>query len=389
MSTQDLRDRATAAISDRSEALIEMSHRIHANPETAFQEVKASGWLADALTEGGFAVERGVADLETAFRATAGSGPLNIVICAEYDALPAIGHACGHNIIASAALGAGLALAPLAEELDITVTVMGTPAEEGGAGKIIMLERGAFDGVHAAMMIHPSPTEIVEMPMVAASHFTVRYHGKPAHAAGFPEEGVNAADAMVIAQTAIGLRRQQMRATEKVHGIVTKGGDAPNIIPAETEGWFITRALTAERLSEFSESIERCFQAGALATGAELEIFPTTEPYAHVVHDEIMADAYARALDEIGRDYVRRAADPTSTGGSTDMGNVSLRIPSIHPSIGIDSLPAVNHQPEFAAACITPTADRAVLDGARAMALTVIDLATHETARAALLRSGD
>ncbi|MGB4137171.1 MAG: M20 family metallopeptidase [Microbacterium sp.] len=385
MTAQSLRDHVRNDVQGRRDALIEMSHRIHANPETAFNEVRASGWLTDALGDAGFTVERGIAGLDTAFRATAGSGPLHIVICAEYDALPAIGHACGHNIIAASALGAGVALAPLADQLGITMTVMGTPAEEGGAGKIIMLERGAFDGAHAAMMIHPSPTEIVEMPMVAASHFTVRYHGKPAHAAGFPEAGINAADAMVIAQTAIGLRRQQMRPTEKVHGIVTKGGDAPNIIPAETEGWFITRALTADRLADFSESIERCFQAGALATGAKLEIFPTTEPYAHVVHDQIMADAYARALDEIGRDYVRRAVDPTSTGGSTDMGNVSLKIPTIHPSIGIDSLPAVNHQPEFAAACITPAADRAVVDGATAMALTVIDLATDDNARAALL----
>ena len=180
--------------------LIEISHRIHASPETSFAEEKASAWLAEALEAGGFAVERGVCDLPTAFVARAGSGPLHIAICAEYDALPGAGHACGHNIIAAAALGAGLLLAPLADSLGITVSIVGTPAEEGGGGKILMLDRGAFDGVHAAMMVHPYPYEVAETPTIAAQVFQVDYFGKEAHASAFPELGVNAADALTIAQ---------------------------------------------------------------------------------------------------------------------------------------------------------------------------------------------
>ena len=175
-------------------------HRIHANPELCFEEEQASAWAAEALADGGFAVEAGVCDLPTAFVATAGSGPLTIAICAEYDALPGIGHACGHNVIAAAAVGAGLALAPLADDLGITVKVMGTPAEEGGGGKILMLERGAFDGVHAAMMVHPAPIEMDHMPCLAVSHVEVHYTGKEAHASAFPELGINAADALTVAQ---------------------------------------------------------------------------------------------------------------------------------------------------------------------------------------------
>src|SRR3954451_21919815 len=185
-------------------ALLELSHTIHAHPEVCFEEERSSAWVADALADAGYAVEAPVADLPTAFVATAGTGPLTIGICAEYDALPAIGHACGHNIICAAGVGAGLALAPLADDLCITIKVFGTPAEEGGGGKILMLERGVFDGVHAAMMVHPSPTEMPTMPCLAVSHLDVHYHGKEAHASAWPEQGINAADALTVAQVGVG-----------------------------------------------------------------------------------------------------------------------------------------------------------------------------------------
>src|SRR5205814_4892297 len=181
------------------------------NPETAFEEYRACAWVAEELADAGFAIERGICDLPTAFRARAGSGPLNIAICAEYDSLPGIGHACGHNVIAAMAVGAGLAAAKVADDLGFTVTVIGTPAEEGGGGKILLLERGAFAGVHAAMMVHPAPVDVVEPVTLAWWDFEVRYTGKSAHASAFPELGINAADALTVAQTAIGLLRQHIR----------------------------------------------------------------------------------------------------------------------------------------------------------------------------------
>ena len=370
-------------IVDQSQGpLIELSHQIHSHPETSFEEVRASAWCADALAGGGFAIESGVSDLPTAFTATAGSGPLTVGICAEYDALPGIGHACGHNVIAASAVGAGLALAQIADDLGITVKVFGTPAEEGGGGKIYMLDRGAFDGVHLAMMVHPAPVDQETMHCLAVSHFEVRYTGKDAHASAFPELGINAADALTVSQVAIGLLRQQARRTDQVHGIVTRGGDAPNIIPAHTEARYYVRAKNLAELSEWEPRVHRCFEAGALATGAQLEIEQQSPPYSEMKDDGELRGLYRKNSEDLGRTY------PTTgglTGGSTDMANVSLAIPTIHPMIGIDSKGAVTHQPEFTAACASPSADRAVVDGAVGMAWTVIDAATTESLRSRLI----
>ncbi|MBA3654461.1 MAG: amidohydrolase, partial [Actinobacteria bacterium] len=250
-----------STVDDGARSLIDLSHRIHANPELCFEEEKSSAWVAEILEGGGFAVDMGVCDLPTAFVATAGSGPLTIAICAEYDALPGIGHACGHNVIAAAAAGAGLALAPLADDLGVTVKVMGTPAEEGGGGKIYMLERGAFDGVDAAMMVHPAPNEMDRFPCLAVSHVDVHYTGKEAHASAFPELGINAADAITVAQTAIGLLRQHIRSTDRIHGIVTHGGDAPNVVPAHTTGKWYIRSRTLKELEDLEPRVYKCFEA--------------------------------------------------------------------------------------------------------------------------------
>jgi amidohydrolase len=380
------KDAAKSGVDDSCDELIELSHRIHANPELKFEEVKSSAWVAEALAGHGFSVEVGVCDLPTAFVATSGSGPLHIGICAEYDALPDIGHACGHNVIAAAAVGAGIGLAPLADDLGISVTVLGTPAEEGGGGKILMMDGGAFDGIHAAMMVHPGPVEQLSMPCLAIDVFDVFYHGKSAHASAWPEQGINAADALTIAQTAIGLLRQHIRPTDRIHGIVTKGGSAPNIVPAETSGWFCVRARDLAELAELNPRVRRCFEAGALATGCTMDIVPQSPPYSEMIPDDEMGALYQANAEALGRRFphipeaVRQRA-----AASTDMANVSLRIPTIHPMLGLDSAPAVNHQPEFAAECITPKADRAVLDGATAMAWTSIDLATTEPVRTRLL----
>src|SRR6266540_7493912 len=295
---------AKAAARDRIEGakqqLLDLSHRIHAEPELGMEEEHACAWLCDALTGAGFAVERGVGGLETAFSARSGPGPLRVVVCAEYDALPGIGHACGHNVIAAMAAGAGMGLAAVADEVGVEVTVLGTPDEEAGGGKITLLERGAFDGAHAAMMVHPAPFDIVEMPIIAADQISVRYRGKEAHAAAFPELGVNAADALVVAQTAIGLLRQHIRSTDRIHGIVTKGGDAENVVPADTSGKWMARATTLGDLEDLLPKVLRCFEAGALATGATLDVtrYP---PYAEMRHDPDLVEAYRRNAEAVGR----------------------------------------------------------------------------------------
>jgi amidohydrolase len=362
--------------------LIALSHRLHAHPEIGWREERACAWISELLDGAGFAVERGTCDLPTAFVARYGTGPLHIAICAEYDALPEIGHACGHNIIAAAAVGAGIAAAKLADDLGLTVSVIGTPAEEilDSGGKILLLERGAFDGVHAAMMIHPGPSDIVEPNLIAATMFDVEYTGTPAHAGAYPHHGVNAADALVVAQTAIGLLRQQLRPTDRVHGIVTKGGEAPNIIPASTSARYAVRALQVADLEDVRDKVFRCFEAGALATGATLAISGGAKPYAEGAWDTELSALFRRNGEALGRTF-----GTSPIPASTDMGNISQAMPTIHPMLGIESGTAVNHQPEFTAHTVTAAGDRAVVDGATAMAWTIIDLATDEAIRARLL----
>jgi amidohydrolase len=340
-------------------------------------------------------VQAGICDLPTAFSASVGSGPLHIGIMAEYDSLPVVGHACGHNLIASMSVGAALAAAKVADEAGLTITVLGTPAEEIGnaGGKILLLERGAFKGMHAAMMVHPAPMDIVQMKIIAASMFDVHYTGKEAHASAFPELGINAADALTVAQTSIGLLRQHIRQTDRIHGICTHGGDAANIVPAHTSARYMIRGESVKDMEELRVKVRRCFEAGALATGSKLEIKGGDKPYTEMRHDAPMAELYRRNAESLGRSFgipesARAFVTPEMAArmsASTDMGNVSLALPSIHPMIGIDSFPAVNHQPEFAAHCVSPAADQALWDGALAMAWTIIDMAADQDLRKRLL----
>ena len=365
-----------------------LSHRLHAHPELGFEEENASLWLSEALREAGFDVERGVCGMPTAFSARSGHGPLHVAICAEYDALPGIGHACGHNLIAAMAIGAGIAAAKVADEVGLTVHVLGTPAEEVGnaSGKVLMLERGGFAGIHAAMMVHPAPAEMLEAHLIAASMFDVRYTGKEAHASATPELGINAADALTVAQTSIGLLRQHLRPTDRVHGIITHGGDAPNVVPAHTSARYIVRADTLEELKDVRKRVYCCFEAGALATGAKLEILGGDKPYADVRYDHEISGVYRKNAEALGRQFPTLPPILARLAASTDMGNVSQVIPSIHPMIGLNTLPAANHQPEFTAHCVTSVADKAALDGSLAMAWTAIDLATTPGLRARLLQ---
>jgi amidohydrolase len=383
----DAKSAARESFESARDGLIELSHRIHAHPELGFEEEQASSWLCESLAGAGFAVEKGICDLPTAFRARAGSGPLHIAICAEYDCLPGIGHACGHNIIAASAVGAALAAAKVADEVGLTVSVIGTPAEEVGnaGGKILLLERGAFEGIHAAMMVHPAPLDILRPKIIAASMFEVHCTGKESHASAFPELGVNAADALTIAQTALGLLRQHIRSTDRIHGIVTNGGAAPNVVPAHTSARYIIRSETLDQLVELRPRVYRCFEAGGLATGAKIAITGGDKPYAEMRHDEAMAALYRRNSEALGRLFPDLGEWEKRPTGSTDMGNVSLAMPSIHPMIGINSLPSVNHQPEFAAHCVTPGADKALGDAALAMAWTCIDMAKNHEIREGLM----
>ena len=402
----DVKDTITETVAGARERLTGLSHRLHAHPEVAWAEERAAAWVAAELADAGFDVEANACGLPTAFIARAGTGPLHVGICAEYDALPALGHACGHNIIAAAAVGAGLALAATADDLGLTVTVFGTPAEEGGGGKVYMLERGAFSGVHAAMMVHPGPVDVAEARPFAVSHMLVRYRGRATHAAAYPEQGVNAADAFTIAQVAIGLLRQQLLPSTRVHGIITHGGDAPNAIPDRTQGRWYVRAETLRELAGLEPRVRRCFEAGALATGCELEIEAEAPPYAEFRNDPDLLPLYRANAERLGRQFAPAegtapgSAGAETAGGagdagagrmnraSTDMGNVSLVVPSIHPYIGIGSLPAVNHQKEFAAHCVTQAADRALVDGAIGLAWTAADAALDEAIRGRLLAGG-
>jgi amidohydrolase len=384
---QSAKDGAQEKLNAIRSSLVDLSHRIHAKPELGFEEENASVWLSELLDQSGFKVEKNIAGMPTAFLARAGSGPLHIGICAEYDCLPGIGHACGHNLIAAMSAGAGIAAAKIADELGVSITVLGTPAEEVGnaSGKIRMLEHGAFQGLHASMMVHPAPFDAATMKIIAASMFDACYHGKEAHASAFPELGINAADALTIAQMSIGLLRQHIKYTDRIHGIVTKGGDAPNIVPAHTSAKYIIRADNLKELEELRERVLRCFEAGAIATGSKLEVLGGDKPYANMIHDLELAALYQRNAEALGRKFHDLGPMKERVAASTDMGNVSHVVPSIHPAIGIDSLPAVNHQPEFTAQCVKPAADQAIFDGALSMAWTIADLASNPEVRTRLL----
>jgi amidohydrolase len=323
-------------------------------------------------------VEHPAYGLETSFAARVGSGGPEVVICAEYDALPGVGQACGHNIIAAAALGAGYALASIADDMGFRVTVLGTPAEEKYGGKIDLIEAGAFESASAAMMIHPTPTDVVDPNVIAIAELDVHFHGKTAHASAYPHLGVNALDAFVQGYVNISTLRQQLLPTDKVHGIVVEGGEAPNIIPDYTRSSWYVRAQTRDRLDELMARVAACFEGAAAATGCTVEVEPIGHVYDELISNPTMVDLFEANARALGRKMARGSELPPSQAGSTDMGNVSRVVPTIHPMVGIDSHPAVNHQAEFAAHTITPSGELAIRDGALAMAWTVIDLAERD-----------
>lgn len=359
--------------------LIALSNQLHADPELGWQEHRSSAAVAGVLAAHGFEIEQPYLGLETAFRATAGPGQFTVGFLAEYDALPGLGHACGHNLISAMSVGGAISLAAVADDLDIAVEVIGTPAEEGGGGKIELLERGAFTDLDFALMAHPAPVDVAEAQPFAVAHWHVQFDGKAAHAAAYPERGVNANDAFLIAQLAISLLRQQLPATVRVHGVQTRGGEAPNAIPERTEGRWYVRAESMEQLLALEERVLKCFEAGALATGATLTVTPESARYSEMRTDEAALALYKANATELGRDFNVTPEAATMNRASTDMGNVSLVVNAIHPYIGVGGT-ASNHQLEFAAACVGETAEQTLRDGAVALAWTALDVALARTA---------
>jgi len=348
---------------------------MYENPEVGFQEYETSARMVEVLRSGGFEVEYPAYGLDTAFVAHAGTSGPRVIICAEMDALPEVGQACGHNIIGSAAIGAGLALAGLVDELGIRVTVLGTPAEEHLGGKVDLINAGAFKDASAAMMIHPSVEDLVDPQFLAITHIEVDFYGKASHAASQPELGINALDAAVQAYVNVSTLRQQLLDSDRVHGIITYGGGAPNVIPAHTSMLWNVRSSTEARLDELYPKVEACFKAAAIATGCTYEVKESGNRYTDMRSDLVLCELYEENSDSLGRPMSRLADLPPMSSGSTDMANVSYEVPTIHPMLDLRCYPIVNHQPEFAAHTITADGKANLRDGALAMAWTIIDLA--------------
>jgi len=381
-----LKERVIAEVDRRRDELIALSLKIHANPEIAFQEDRASAWLADYLESEGFAVERGICKLPTAFRAGFGKGEPRVAIIAEYDALPGVGHGCGHNIIGTASAAAGLAAKAVAGETGGTVLVIGTPAEEAAGGKVYMAARGAFDGLTCAMMAHPGNRDVAVSHALACLELNVEYHGKAAHAAARPEAGLNALDAMVAAFVNVGLLRQQLRDSARVHGIITDGGQAVNVIPHHTAASLLLRAEEDAYLDEvLKDKVLACFQAAAQATGCRLEHrWGEESRYKAMRTNRACAAAYQANIESLGRTVME--PESRRSMGSTDMGNVSAIVPSIHPSVTVAPPEVPIHTEAFRDLAATEAGHRALLDSAKALAMTAVDVLTDAGLRQRMRR---
>ncbi|MFQ5828618.1 MAG: M20 family metallopeptidase [Candidatus Methylomirabilia bacterium] len=378
MTTDELKAKICQAVDALGGELEALSHQIHANPELGFKEEKAHAWLTDFLERKGFRVERGAGSLPTAFRATLpGSGPgPTIAILAEYDALPKIGHACGHNVIAASGAGAGAALALALSAIPFpgAIQVIGTPAEEGGAGKVRLIEAGAFKGVEAALMIHPRSGTRIWRPSLGIIKVKAEFHGKAAHASSWPWRGINALNAVIQLFVGLDAMRQQLRPDARVHGVITQGGDQPNIIPEYAAAEFYLRSESKEYLKELLRRFEACADGAARATGATVAITP--DP---VIHDPLkpnftMAGLFEKNLERIG--FPVDPEEPEAGYGSTDCGNLSQVIPTIHPYIRISTDGIPGHSREFAEWAKSPMARTGMVAAAKALAMTALDLLT-------------
>lgn len=380
MDVTEAKDIVRAEIERLTPALLEVSHSIHANPELNFDEHHAHEVLTGVLEDEGVDVERGAYDMPTAFDARVGTadGPTVAVLC-EYDALPGIGHACGHNIIGSAGLGAGVAVAKVAEALGGRVAILGTPAEEGGGGKEFMIRRGAFDDIDLAMMVHPADRDLRTMHTIAIQQLHAQYSGQAAHAAAAPHKGRNALDAAVLGYNAVAALRQHIRPEERVHGVFTDGGDKPNIVPSKAATEWYVRSGNMDSLEDLKTRVLHCLEGGALACGCEMDHQWIDPPFYDMVDNHPLLDLYVQNAMETGR-HPLPEEEGAMVVGSTDMGNVSYAVPSIHPMVKAAPVGTSIHTPDFEVYAGGEEGDRAVIDGALTMALTLVDcLADAET----------
>lgn len=375
MDIERLKTLVVGEIDSRRQQLSELSLKIHANPEIAFQEVKSSTWLTEYLKGNGFSVEQGICGLATAFRASYGQGKPTIAILAEYDALPKLGHACGHNIIATSAVGAGIAAKLAVDSFGGTVLVIGTPGEEMEGGKVFMVDRGAFNGVDVAMMMHPGVRNTATIRGLACQSLEVEFFGKPAHAAARPAEGINALEALIQSFTAINSLRQHIKSSARIHGIITDGGEAANVVPAHSAGYFIVRAEDDDYLDELKQKVINCFTGAAMASGARLEYKWGEVRYSSLRNNLTLAQLFRRNIQSLGRKMP--LSDPRVSFGSTDMGNVSQLVPGIHPMVAIAPVNVLGHSPEFASAAASEKGILGLLDAAKALAMTVVDLVAN------------
>ncbi len=372
-STGQLKDAIGTRIDALRPELERVGRDIHANPEVGYEERQAVAWLAELLKKHGFSVEVGVADTPTAFVATRrnGTGP-TVAFLAEYDALRGLGHGCGHNLIATASTGAGIALAEALDRLRGRVLVIGTPAEEGGGGKIRLINNGIFQEVDAAMMFHPDTRTQVLHWALAVTHMRFEFIGRAAHASGDPEKGINALDAFVLAYNGISLLRQQMKDGARLHGFLKEGGTAPNIIPERTSGEFLVRARDQAYMEELVQKVKNIFQAAALATGCSLKLTFDEQPYSDLRNNAVLARLFEENLRRVGLDPVEGV--PWENAGSTDMGNVSHVVPALHPTVAIASAEVPGHSQGFLEAAGSRRGYQAMIDAAKALAMTGADL---------------
>ena len=372
MNTEKLKTSVIGEIDARRQQLSELSLKIHANPELGFHETKAASWLTQYLMENGFTIEQGICGLPTAFRGSYGQGKPVIAILAEYDALPKLGHACGHNLIAGCAVGAGVASKPAIDQFGGSILVIGTPSEEMWAGKAIMAERKAFNNLDIAMMVHPGVHNTVTTQALACQSLEVEFFGKAAHAAAQPEAGINALEAMLNSFAAINSLRQHIKSTARIHGIITDGGQAANVVPAHSAGNFIVRAEDNAYLDELKERVLNCFVGAATASGARLEYRWGKIRYAPMRNNLTLARLFRQNMQSLGRKI--QLSNPSCAFGSTDMGNVSQLVPGIHPIVAIAPKDVLGHSPQFAEAAASEAGIRGLVDAAKALAMTVVDL---------------
>ena len=373
--------RVVEHVDGRAGMLLDVSHQVHGRPELLFEERFASRLLASTLAGAGLDVEFPAYGLDTAFagRAGADGAPLVAVLC-EYDALPGVGHACGHNIIAAAGLGASLAAAAVADDAGGRLVALGTPAEEGGGGKVYLGDRGAFSEVEAALMVHPAGADLSEPDVLAIATFRVEYRGRGAHAAAAPHLGRNALDAAVLGYNAVAALRQHMESTDRVHGVFLKAGEKPNIVPDHTVAEWYVRSATSPGLQSLKRRVLACLEAGAAAAGCSMDVEPTCPDYSDLRTNPALIELYRANSARLGRP-VPDPTPATRVVASTDMGNVSHLVPSVHPMVKVSPPEVTLHTADFARWAVSGEGDRAVLDGAKAMAMTVVDLWLRPDAR--------